>query len=229
MGRFTITGNSFDEDNNNVITAPNNLVSCQCSFVGKNNVLKIPSHAKLNNLIIEFLGDDGYCEIDNSPRLSGIIRIGHSSSVIIEKGVTSTNRIYLTCAEGTRVFIGEDCMFATNNQIRTDDAHGIYDVHTGKRVNPARNIHIGKHVWLGFNATILGGGTYRRWLSSGNEFPSQKEIPQQLRNSRQSCQNNQKRYILGKTIFTKCQRNHRVHPRATNQQKSLQSHPRIEG
>lgn len=158
MARFVIAGNYTDEENNNTVTAPSaGLVDCQCSFVGKNNVLKISPNARLKNLFVEFLGDDGYCEIDSSPRLSGSIRIGYSSRVTIEKNVSSTNRIYLTCAEGTSVFIGEDCMFATNNQIRTDDAHGIYDVHTGKRVNLARDIHIGKHVWVGFNAVILGG------------------------------------------------------------------------
>lgn len=157
MSRFVIRGNYADEENNNMVFAPAGLAACQCSFLGKNNVLKISPNAKLKNLFIEFLGDDGYCEIDNSPRLSGSIRIGYGSSVTIEKNVSATNRIYLTCAEGTKVFIGEDCMFATNNQIRTDDAHGIYDVHTGKRVNLAKDIYIGKHVWVGFNAVILGG------------------------------------------------------------------------
>lgn len=157
MSRFVIRGNYADKENHNMVIAPAGLVACQCSFLGKNNVLKISPNAKLKNLFIEFLGDNGYCEIDSSPRLSGSIRIGYASSVTIEKNVSATNRIYLTCAEGTKVFIGEDCMFATNNQIRTDDAHGIYDVHTGKRVNLAKDIYIGKHVWVGFNAVILGG------------------------------------------------------------------------
>ncbi|WP_404810826.1 acyltransferase [Actinobacillus pleuropneumoniae] len=48
-------------------------------------------------------------------------------------------------------------MFATNNQIRTDDAHPIYDVNTGKRVNMSKDIQIGDHVWIGYGATILSG------------------------------------------------------------------------
>lgn len=226
MSRFVIRGNYADEENNNMVFAPAGLAACQCSFLGKNNVLKISPNAKLKNLFIEFLGDDGYCEIDNSPRLSGSIRIGYGSSVTIEKNVSATNRIYLTCAEGTKVFIGEDCMFATNNQIRTDDAHGIYDVHTGKRVNLAKDIYIGKHVWVGFNAVILGGGIYRRWFCGWYEFVGKKTLSEQLHHRRQSCQTHQKRRILGKTLFAKCQTDCGIFARAISTKKSLQTNTR---
>lgn len=226
MSRFVIQGNYADEENHNLVIAPAGLVACQCSFLGKNNVLKISPNAKLKNLFIEFLGDDGYCEIDNSPRLSGSIRIGYNSSVTIEKNVSATNRIYLTCAEGTKVFIGEDCMFATNNQIRTDDAHGIYDVYTGKRVNLARDIYIGKHVWVGFNAVILGGGIYRRWFSSWHECFGEKTLSKQLHYRWQSCQAHQKRCVLGKTVLAKCQANRGIFVRTIGYQKPLQAHTR---
>ncbi|CAM3781650.1 hypothetical protein [Avibacterium endocarditidis] len=48
-------------------------------------------------------------------------------------------------------------MFATNNQIRTDDAHPIYDVRTGKRLNTSKDIIIGYRVWVAYGATIWGG------------------------------------------------------------------------
>lgn len=225
MSRFVIRGNYADEEKNNMVIAPAGLVACQCSFLGKNNVLKISPNAKLKNLFIEFLGDDGYCEIDNSPRLSGSIRIGYASSVTIEKNVSATNRIYLTCAEGTKVFIGEDCMFATNNQIRTDDAHGIYDVHTGKRVNLAKDIYIGKHVWVGFNAVILGG-IYRRWFGGWHECFGKKTLSEQLHHRRQSSQAHQKRRILGKTLFAQCQTDCGIFARAISTKKSLQTNTR---
>lgn len=48
-------------------------------------------------------------------------------------------------------------MFATGNQVRSDDGHLIFDVNTGDRINFAQNITIGDHVWLAWGATVLGG------------------------------------------------------------------------
>ena len=48
-----------------------------------------------------------------------------------------------------QLFVDFDC----------DDGHPIFDVRTGKRVNAARSIVIGNHVWLGLGACVLGGVT----------------------------------------------------------------------
>lgn len=42
-------------------------------------------------------------------------------------------------------------------KIRTDDAHPIYDVRTGKRLNVSKDITIGDRVWVAYGATIFGG------------------------------------------------------------------------
>lgn len=153
-----LTG-SYQDSNGNIIEVSDGFTGSGCyfRFCGKNNKLKIAPNARLKNVYIEFLGDDGICELNDSPRLQGAIRLGYGCTVKIEKNVSCTNAVYITCAEHTNIFIGEDCMFATNNQIRTDDAHGIYDVKTGKRLNNSKDVYIGKHVWLGFNTVVLGG------------------------------------------------------------------------
>jgi acetyltransferase-like isoleucine patch superfamily enzyme len=58
--------------------------------------------------------------------------------------------------EPSRVVIGEDCLFA-QSQLWTSDMHSIIDRTSGARVNPARDIRIGNHVWVGENALILKG------------------------------------------------------------------------
>jgi hypothetical protein len=55
------------------------------------------------------------------------------------------------------VEIGDDCMIASRNEIRADDAHPIFSVETGRRTNMPRSIHIGAHVWLAAGAVVLGG------------------------------------------------------------------------
>lgn len=89
--------------------------------------------------------------------MQGHWRLGFNCYLQIGSYSSSTNPVYMTIAEGTKVVIGEDCMFATNNQIRTDDAHPIYDSLSGQRVNLAKDIYIGNHVWIAFGATIMGG------------------------------------------------------------------------
>ncbi|WP_254789998.1 acyltransferase, partial [Vibrio cholerae] len=47
------------------------------------------------------------------------------------------------------------CMFSRNVKLMTSDGHDI--LRDGKRINPAKSIYIGSHVWLADNVTILKG------------------------------------------------------------------------
>jgi hypothetical protein len=49
----------------------------------------------------------------------------------------------MSATEGTTIVIGDDVMFASHNQVRADDAHPIFDVRTGQRVNVSKSIEIG--------------------------------------------------------------------------------------
>lgn len=55
------------------------------------------------------------------------------------------------------VSIGNGCMFASNTQIRTSDAHAIIDKSTGKVINPGGSIYIGDNVWITKDCKILKG------------------------------------------------------------------------
>jgi acetyltransferase-like isoleucine patch superfamily enzyme len=63
----------------------------------------------------------------------------------------------MSAVEGAEITIGDDVMFASDNQLRCDDGHPIFDVRSGKRVNPSRSIEVADHVWLGWGAVLLGG------------------------------------------------------------------------
>jgi len=59
----------------------------------------------------------------------------------------------------TKIVIGVDCMFANNIDVRTGDSHSIIDAKTNKRINHAKNVIIGDHVWVGAHCSILKGVT----------------------------------------------------------------------
>lgn len=64
--------------------------------------------------------------------------------------------IHMAADEGSRILIGNDCMFAHSTQIRSTDSHSIVDLE-GKRLNPARDVVIGDHCWVGLQCIILKG------------------------------------------------------------------------
>lgn len=125
-------------------------------FRGSGNVLRVESHPR--SLRATFEVDDGEITIGTRcRRLSVHARVGQDAQITIGNGVTSTKTVTISSNEGTTVSIGDDCMFATGNEVRADDAHPIFDVRSGRRVNPSRDITIGAHVWLAIGACVLGG------------------------------------------------------------------------
>ncbi len=155
--KIKIEGDYIDSKNNKII-APKNLHNCFVQFFGINNEVIIDNDANLKNCTLE-MRENGKVVIKKNVGFHGNIRLGYGSSVEIGNNTTSTNPVYVTVAEGTKLVVGDDCMFATNNQIRTDDAHAIYDINTGRRINPSQDIVLGDHVWVGYGAVLFGGTT----------------------------------------------------------------------
>lgn len=76
------------------------------------------------------------------------IIIGHDST--IEGG-------HLAATEGTKITVGDDCMFSSDIEIRTGDSHSIINTITDKRINPSADVLIGNHVWLTAHVRVMKG------------------------------------------------------------------------
>ncbi|AIY00854.1 acetyltransferase [Arthrobacter sp. PAMC 25486] len=106
--------------------------------------------------------DNGRIEIGSHHGVTPLkahIRVGQDSTVIIGNNVSNTSTVTINAVEGTKVTIGNDCMLSSQVEIRTDDAHPIFDVRTEKRSNPSRSMRIGNHVWLARGSAVLGGAS----------------------------------------------------------------------
>lgn len=167
----------YQDEFNNIIDAPFDLHNVHVQFFGKNNHVIIHKNSNLKNTFIEFKGNNATFTIGEHAGIFGTFRLGYGCNINIGNKTTSTNAVYVTCAENTNITIGDDCMFATNNQIRTDDAHGIYDVNTGKRMNKSKDITIGNHVWIAYSATIFGGSKIGNGSVIGAYSLVKKSIP----------------------------------------------------
>lgn len=85
-----------------------------------------------------------------------IVLLRGPSRLSLGAGTTFRGPTKLFLHEASEMLIGEDCMFSGNIAMATSDAHPIYDGQRA-RINPAQPIVLGRHVWVGADATILKG------------------------------------------------------------------------
>ncbi|MCD4533724.1 acyltransferase [Nocardioides sp. cx-169] len=124
-------------DNIIVLGDRSRLAGVKITIQGDNHTLVIGPDVRMNNLEIAF--EDSGCEIS----------IGEATT--IDGG-------HVAAAEpGSRITIGSGCMFSRGIHIVTTDSHSILDQETRDRINPARDVEIGDHVWVGSFAKILKG------------------------------------------------------------------------
>lgn len=148
-----------DEGNRIEYTGPPSE-AVQITFRGRDNVARIHADAHARSLQVDFNASNGTFELGANPKRRGFaaqVRVGQDATVRVRDGVSATAKVVISAVEGVTVDIGEDTMFASQNHVRADDGHPIFDVRTGERINLARSIHIGAHTWLGWGSIVLGG------------------------------------------------------------------------
>lgn len=146
-------------------------------FRGRNNLLEVDKDSKIYNSIIRFDSHGGKLKIGKNVQYTGVIRVGLGCEVKIGEKTTVTANCYISAAEYTQIIIGNDCMFASNNRVCTDDAHPIFEIETGQRINRSRDITIGDHVWLGFESVVLAGANIGSGSVIGMRGLVKKNIP----------------------------------------------------
>ncbi len=142
-GETTLSGSSIRvHGNNNLIRIGKNVTYANVSFFisGDNNEIVIGDNCSACD--VQF-----HIEQDNNT-----IRVGN--------GTTMHGRgaqvIHMAADEGSKIIIGEDCMLAHSTNMRSTDSHSIVDLN-GNRLNPAKDIRIGDHCWIGMQCIILKG------------------------------------------------------------------------
>jgi FkbM family methyltransferase len=101
--------------------------------------------------------------------LRGHVRIGDGT------GFTWHTRLLLH--EPGEIVLGPGCLIAGDTVLSVSDMHSVVDVQTGRRLNPARNIHVGDRVWLGESVRVLKGATIGAGSIIGAESVVTKAIP----------------------------------------------------
>lgn len=113
----------------------------------------------MRNCHLTAIGDKSFIYIEGGSTLikKSSFTVSQNSGVIqISTGFT-TEGADIRAHEGKTVSIGRNCMFSSGIFISTTDYHSIISLADSTRNNPAKDVTIGNHVWLGRNVDVLKG------------------------------------------------------------------------
>lgn len=146
---------------NNVFQAAGaSFNNVELDIIGSDNTIVIGPGSRFNNVRFHIRGNGHRIEFGPNCRISrgGVIWFEDSGGMLQVGQNTSMVDVQIAVTEpGSRVVIGEDCMFANDIDIRTGDSHSIIDPASGKRLNYAADVVIEDHVWIAPHAVILKG------------------------------------------------------------------------
>jgi len=147
---------------NRVAVGRARLWRCHFDFRGRDNVVEIEDGCRLRDVAFQIWGDENRVHIGKTVDGSfvevhiedGKNELDLGSDSVYRGGARGGIRFVLN--EGTKLSIGRDCLCARSVNVRTGDGHAMLD-REGRRLNPAADVRVGDHVWLGERATILKG------------------------------------------------------------------------
>lgn len=129
--------------------------------VADTNVLRIHKKFKARGLFIIYtMGcTNSLCVLEESGDTSGIaakiiMMSGDKNELKIDK-FTAMNNPDIYLGNGSKLFIGKNCIFSYDIVIRTTDGHTILDNETKEIINEQKNpCIIGNHCWIGLRTII---------------------------------------------------------------------------
>lgn len=135
------------------------LSQMQLVINGNNNSVVIEEGSRLSNVKIYINGDNHKLHFGKNCYMKrGVIWFEDNDCLIEIGDETTIMEAGISVVEPNgKIVIGQDCMLSFGIDIRNSDSHSIIDIETQKRINPAKDVHIGNHVWIGHQVQILKG------------------------------------------------------------------------
>ncbi len=150
-------------------------------IIGCNNKIFIAKSAMLECTEIHIWGNNNQLILHDSVRVGkgcSFYLQGDNLKIEIGRGTTFTQMCHFNAQENSvSITVGEDCMFSNHVIVRTSDSHPIYNIDTMERINPAKSVKIGNHVWVAPNSIIMKGASIGDGCIIGSRTMVSKCIP----------------------------------------------------
>lgn len=147
---------------NNVIVRQGGRNKSKIHINGNGNRLEFGKDVLINKIDIVIIGDNNRIVIGDGVHIYNrkpadyFLCEGNNCLMYIGND-TSIQSAHINVQEdNSEIHIGEGCLFSDDIIVRTSDSHPIYD-EQGVRINPAKSVFIGNHVWVSQHCTILKG------------------------------------------------------------------------
>lgn len=144
------------DGNGNRIRVPDGF-TCHLTIEGTGNYLDIQGPTQIGHLQVHLGGNahvviGPHCVLPNTNIYTcngAVVQIGGHTAAVGYFGMFAH--------EPAQIILGADCLLAGEIVFAASDGHSIYDARTGQRINRARDILVGEHVWLGSQVRIHKG------------------------------------------------------------------------
>jgi len=126
---------------------------------GNNNTILIGEGVVLKHVKIIIKGNNHLLSINRDSFISGTVLWFEDDRCVInigERTFIGPTHIAVT-EDDSQIKIGSDSMISSHVEIRTGDSHSIINNDTLKRINYAKNVQIGDHVWIASDVKIMKG------------------------------------------------------------------------
>ena len=156
-------------ENNRVLGNPE-MNKTTITFKGANNVLYCEGNVKLDDAKFTFNGDNSivYLSSTLNAKYSFNLMIYNDSTFFIGRECSLSSPININIQENQNVIIGSEVTISSGVHIRTADIYPIYENDSKERINYAKSVYIGDHVWLGHLAYISKGSQIGSGAIVGN-------------------------------------------------------------
>lgn len=149
-------------------------------IVGKNNMILIGNNTRMINTKFHIIGNNNTIRIGNNCWIGQHCSFwmeGNNINIDIGDNTTFTLLCHFNAQEdNTHITVGKDCMFSNHVIVRTSDSHPIYSREKGERINPAKSVLIGNHVWVAPDSKIMKGAIVGDGCIVGSNTLVTKEI-----------------------------------------------------
>ena len=163
---------------NNIVQSEGLFLATKMIINGNSNKIVVHKNSKIESVTLRIIGNNHRINIGaNCVIKSGEIWLEDNGCILEIGDYTTIENAHLAVTESTKLIIGKDCMFAKQTEVRTGDFHAIFDRKSKERINKAKDIIIGDHVWIANRVTILKGSIIHNGAVVGNNSIITGEVP----------------------------------------------------